>query len=757
MFDDRQKMFHDNPNPNAKIGFVIFYPFQFYVEKNIYKHLKDDAEFIIDLGVFFPVEQPHELLMSIVTLLNKVNAHYRILYYEDYFYQEYLERFFFQYKVLVSLWERGCLELDCNVVSKRKVRLGYGSGKELTMYRPSGRAFDLTLAYGPRDAKAFSLLCETKIVGIPKFDDWFNNEFDEDFLRDIKKKLDPGKKTILYLPTHSDLGSIKDLAEPLLGLTEEYNVIAKLHYLNVTDEPELVEKLEHSDVILFKDDTDLLPLLKIADGVVSDNSSAIFDALLADKPLVVTDFFDKEFIDVTHKKVKWYRRGKTSGLTYSGSIEQKIKKEGLVITIQKPEQLSNGVKRSLEDPVFYKEARKKINQELVAFFDGKSGERAASAIRNILTADTLPEKPPLYHALEIFENNLNINSFFKWKSDIEKISEYKSLLLKEVHEDYEQEVLFSIIVLCQDKDSEFFKYTLRSLLEQEFPCHNYEIILVNGPSLKEVRSMLQEIPGPQKTFPTIKYVEGSGQGFEGTLLEHALKKETQGRYVCFTESGYVAPADWLIHFFKGYKKYPDIAGVGGYLYTHQSKRGIYDMYYSIELMKRLGIEKEGGLGLARLFEVKNDFFYQNPVGTFANMSYRRELVQAMAINYSHISLLRLAELMMKEKILKEGYSLLFIPFAVKNLKKLTFKNFTQKTFEEGLAYYIFCSMVPGLKKYYTYSLFSLLREPLSGVFYPDLKLYGVVGAGTFFRWLGKIYGILLAQKNKIDEDLSRQV
>jgi len=114
-----KKKTEDNPNSSAKIGLIISYPFQFYVYKNIYERIKNQAEFIIDLGTFYPIRQPDNLLETITKLLHKHNVFFRILHYEDYYYSLYQKKFFSRYDLLVSLWERGCLKLKCNISKKR--------------------------------------------------------------------------------------------------------------------------------------------------------------------------------------------------------------------------------------------------------------------------------------------------------------------------------------------------------------------------------------------------------------------------------------------------------------------------------------------------------------------------------------------------------------------------------------------------------------------------------------------------------------
>ena len=279
--------------------------------------------------------------------------------------------------------------------------MNYGAGKELTMFQPHCRYWDLYLCLGPRVYDVIRLYTWAEIVGYPKFDDWFNNEFDEKFIAEIKKSLNPSKKTILYLPTHGDLSTINDLADELIKLSKTYNVLAKLHYYTPHEEPERMEKLKHLKIMLFSDETDLLPLLKITDVAVSDNSSAIFDVILADKPVVVTDFLSKRYLDIGHKRLRSFRfRFPEGALTYSQSIEQKIKKDGSVVTIQKPQELPAAIERALIDDEYYKTMRKKIRKGIFSFYDGKCGERAGVAIKKLAAIKELPEKPILYHVFE---------------------------------------------------------------------------------------------------------------------------------------------------------------------------------------------------------------------------------------------------------------------------------------------------------------------------------------------------------------------
>ena len=165
---------HDRPNPNAKIGFVILYPFFFYVFKNVYKRLEQDAELIIDLGIFFPNRQHEELVWDIIAVLQKHGAYYRILHYEDYQYPRFLNSFFAPYDVLVGVWQLGAMSL-AHARMKKTVLMQYGAGKELTTYNLSKVSADLFLAYGEPGRSFYSLFTNALAIGNPRIDDWLKD------------------------------------------------------------------------------------------------------------------------------------------------------------------------------------------------------------------------------------------------------------------------------------------------------------------------------------------------------------------------------------------------------------------------------------------------------------------------------------------------------------------------------------------------------------------------------------------------------
>ncbi|MBK6586315.1 MAG: CDP-glycerol glycerophosphotransferase family protein [Coprothermobacter sp.] len=230
------------------------------------------------------------------------------------------------------------------------VRMVYGLSKATWNYGWWNMLFDEFLVYGSYDAKILSFYGPTVKIGNPKFDDWFNGNVEP-------YPVEPNKKTILYLPTYDDLSTLSWVLPVLSKMAENFNVILKTHH--GTNASEL--KKVFSRVEILGGDVDILPLLASADVVVSDYSGAIFDAILAEKPLVLADIPGAE----------------TFPSTTPSSLEHVVRNYALHTSDQAL--LRDYIVQALEeDP--YLEKRQEVAQEWFAVRDGTSGQRAAQAI-----------------------------------------------------------------------------------------------------------------------------------------------------------------------------------------------------------------------------------------------------------------------------------------------------------------------------------------------------------------------------------------
>ncbi|MBP6888654.1 MAG: CDP-glycerol glycerophosphotransferase family protein [Candidatus Pacebacteria bacterium] len=434
------------------IAFIMYYPFHWYVYKNIYKHLESRSEFIIDLCMF-DKNDGIRTLETMVALLEKNQVPYKVLNKEDYLFSDYLQDFFGQYKVMVSVWETGSVVLK-ETAHIFKVNTTYGAGKELTMVRPSRGVYDLILSYGERDTKLFSLFTTTVPIGNPKFDDFYNKTLDKELIAALP--LDIKKKTILYLPTHSDLSSFKALLPKLVKISHRFNILVKMHYYLEREESEFLKETNLKEVLLLNDSVDLITLLSLCDMAISDNSSAIFDVIQADKPLLVADFWSKDFLDTTHKTPTFYKRGRGGALTYSDSIEQVIKKESKVLSFTAGDDLEQKVKDCLEQDASFSKNRAALRNELFAYQDGDCGRRGAEAVIKLVKGDLISKKGIFFHAYET-ARALNSRVYYSITNLLEENRKYKNL--------FNESPTDLVDVVVFDSNPESTLLTLRSLVE----------------------------------------------------------------------------------------------------------------------------------------------------------------------------------------------------------------------------------------------------------------------------------------------------
>jgi len=126
--------------------------------------------------------------------------------------------------------------------------------------------------------------------------------------------------------------------------------------------------------VFFKEDRNIVEQFIVADVLISDTSSVIYEFLLLDKPVIT--------LNNISENIRWN-------------------------DLNNPADLPKAVTKNLkEDP--FKEQRAKVIAEYHPYHDGKSTERMVNAIENYITENGVPEK----RKLSIFRR-YKINKIFK--------------------------------------------------------------------------------------------------------------------------------------------------------------------------------------------------------------------------------------------------------------------------------------------------------------------------------------------------------
>ena len=155
------------------------------------------------------------------------------------------------------------------------------------------------------------------------------------------------------------------------------------------------------NITLYGRDSDILPLLKVADVVLSDHSSALFETLLVDKPLVILDVPGQKHI--AGNVLKEADNGIWADVTtyYKKSIDQEIKLPGNRIgeVVADPRMLPGAISKVLAGMSLYAENRERYKKILFSYNDGQCGKRAANVIKDFLTDKIKPEPPLIGEAI----------------------------------------------------------------------------------------------------------------------------------------------------------------------------------------------------------------------------------------------------------------------------------------------------------------------------------------------------------------------
>ncbi|WP_368543895.1 CDP-glycerol glycerophosphotransferase family protein [Enterobacter soli] len=167
------------------------------------------------------------------------------------------------------------------------VRTVYGLAKNEWNHAAWNTKYDYILCYSHYTANALNLASRVKVVGNPRFDAWHSKTWPRELPSHIA--LDPEKPTLLYAPTYGELSSLPHWAEKLGRLSNEYNIICKLHHGTLyrkEEQPGLKAARRHLKNIV-TDNASTFALLDRADYVISDNSGFIFDAINAEKRVIL--------------------------------------------------------------------------------------------------------------------------------------------------------------------------------------------------------------------------------------------------------------------------------------------------------------------------------------------------------------------------------------------------------------------------------------------------------------------------------------
>ncbi len=259
-----------------KIGLFCSTIFHYYIYENILKLLPNQYIFIS------PVL---DTLANEDELTDFINQKGYKLVSEDHIINGQID-----IDILLSPYWRPSFELF--PIEIKMVRLMYGYAKDNWNYDEWNGNYDLVFSYGLYAQKKLARFNNSIAVGNPRmigFKDSLESKgiFDINN-RSLRRFIQPNKKTILIAPTWGPLSSSSLLIPYLDGLSNNYNLLLKVHHQLVLQNDIKVKSLLNEFKLFYCDEkVDIFSLIRHADIVISDYSGAIFDGILCGKRTVL--------------------------------------------------------------------------------------------------------------------------------------------------------------------------------------------------------------------------------------------------------------------------------------------------------------------------------------------------------------------------------------------------------------------------------------------------------------------------------------
>ncbi|MHB2148712.1 CDP-glycerol glycerophosphotransferase family protein [Calditrichota bacterium LG25] len=210
---------------------------------------------------------------------------------------------------------------------------------------------------------------EVHLVGLPKLDFYFQGRFNdrESILR--RWGLDPQKKTVLYAPTYKPT-SLYDIKDDIFEQTKDFNLIIKLHPYSWMGKyaphrqhriyEKRVKKYKHAVLLPFEA-YNIVPFYAVADTIISEASSTVFDFLALGKFGIV---YDLPCDDLKHSDGEPLLE-----------IDNREFLKGAFVHIQNGKQIYRAVEQALNPTQEMKEKAEVYRNELFYKLDGKATER----------------------------------------------------------------------------------------------------------------------------------------------------------------------------------------------------------------------------------------------------------------------------------------------------------------------------------------------------------------------------------------------
>lgn len=245
----------------------------------------------------------------------------------------------------------------------RFIRILYSAAGKNYTYGPDNGAYDLILTAGPYSEERLCQFAPCVSVGMPRFDILYSGGLAVSALK-ASYGLRSTRPVLLYVPTWGVESSIDQYADIIVNLIDRFEVVVKLHPLTYLREKHRLVPFRTSGIHLLNEESVLAELLAMADVVVSDYSGSLFEALAADKPLLLLDVDDQIL-----RESRFYE---------GAGPEHRLR--DIAPRASNPEEFESRLLEATTDAEPWPTRRRECAEQFFVYRDGNSSQKAASTI-----------------------------------------------------------------------------------------------------------------------------------------------------------------------------------------------------------------------------------------------------------------------------------------------------------------------------------------------------------------------------------------
>jgi glycosyltransferase involved in cell wall biosynthesis len=222
---------------------------------------------------------------------------------------------------------------------------------------------------------------------------------------------------------------------------------------------------------------------------------------------------------------------------------------------------------------------------------------------------------------------------------------------------------FSVVVPTYNR-APLLEKCLAALVRQGYA--DYEIIVIDDGSSDSTERVVDR-------FDKVRYLRQENKG--PAAARNAGVAASQGQIIAFTDDDCIVPDDWIERLADGYKRFPDAAGVGGYMEAPEEtiRNNVFARYEQYVSQARYGVGPDEYFG-----------GFECPAGGTNNMSYAREIFEETGGFDEGFPVAAGEDADFKWRVCQKGNKLLYIPVKATHLQSYDLINFVRQSRRHGV-------------------------------------------------------------------------